>query len=131
MKRFLNFPDFGLLIFRITIGLIMAFNHGLSKIPPSEQFIEALVGMGFPVAVVFAWCASLSELLGGALIAAGLFARHAALFLGVTMSVAVFIAHGADPFAKKEMAVLYLASCILIALCGAGTYSLDRVFRKK
>jgi putative oxidoreductase len=87
--------------------------------------------MGFPVAIAFAWCAGLSELVGGFLIASGLFARHASVFLGITMSVAVFLAHAADPIAKKEMAVLYLASCILIAFCGAGSYSLDRIFRKK
>ena len=131
MKRSLNFPDLGLLIFRVTIGLTMALNHGLSKVPPSDQFVDALTGMGFPMAIIFAWCAGLSELVGGFLIAGGLFARHAAVFMGITMSVAAFVAHAADPFAKKEMAILYLASCTLIALCGAGSFSLDRIFRKK
>ncbi|MEK6773370.1 MAG: DoxX family protein [Bdellovibrionota bacterium] len=131
MKRFLNFPDLGILIFRLVIGLTMGLAHGLGKMPPPEQLTAGLIAMGFPQAVFFAWCAALSEFLGGLLIAAGLFTRHAAVFLGITMAVAVFMAHAADPFGKKELAVLYLASCVLLFFQGAGKFSMDRIFRKK
>ncbi len=131
MNRFLNFPDLGILIFRLVIGLTMGLTHGLGKIPPPEQLTAGLVAMGFPFVAFFAWCASLSEFLGGFLIAAGLFTRYAAAFLGITMSVAIFIAHSADPFSKKEMAMLYLVSCVLLFFQGAGKFSLDQVFRKK
>lgn len=131
MRRFLQLPDLGILLFRLVIGLTMGLTHGLGKMPPPEQLTAGLVAMGFPWAIFFAWCAALSEFLGGWLIALGLFTRYAAVFMGITMSIAVFVAHAADPFGKKELAVLYLASCLLLFFQGAGRFSLDRVLRKK
>lgn len=130
IKKMIHNPDLGLLIFRLFAGLTIAFGHGLGKVPPSEQLVAGVDSLGFPVPLVFAWLAALSEFGGGLLIAGGLFARHAALFLGFTMSVAAFRVHASDPFQVKEMALLYLASCILIFFCGAGRFSLDRVLRK-
>lgn len=130
MKKILNQPDLGLLIFRLTIGLSMAFAHGMGKIPPSEGLIGGVTAMGFPAPMLFAWAAGLSEFAGGILIAIGLLTRYSAAFLGFTMAVAVFVAHGADPFKEKEMAVLYLVSCVLLLLAGAGKFSLDRWIRK-
>jgi putative oxidoreductase len=129
MSKILS-PDLGLFIFRIAIGLMMAFSHGLGKMPPPDMFVNGLDSMGFPTPVFFAWCAALSEFVGGLLIGAGLFTRISALFLGITMAVAGFIAHAADPFAKKEMALLYLAACLLLFFQGGGRYSLDRRFGK-
>lgn len=131
MNRTIHFPDLGMLIFRLVIGLTMALSHGLGKLPPSDDLIGGVGAMGFPMPVVFAWLAAMSEFVGGFLIAAGLFARYAAFFMGFTMAVAFFIVHGADPMMKKELALLYLASCVLIFFSGAGSFSLDRLLRKK
>jgi putative oxidoreductase len=131
MAKIFYQADLGLLLFRLFIGLVMAFAHGLGKLPPNEQLIGGVAALGFPIPVLFAWMAALSEFLGGLLIAAGLFTRHAALFLGFTMFVAAFGAHAQDPFQNKEMALLYLISCVLLVFCGAGKYSLDRSLRKK
>lgn len=130
MKKLIHNPDLGLLIFRLFIGLTMAFSHGLGKIPPSEQLIAGVAGMGFPLPILFAWSASLSEFLGGLMIATGLYTRWASAFLGFTMAVAAFVAHAADPFGKKEMALLYFFACILLLFQGGGKFSLDRLFRK-
>jgi putative oxidoreductase len=43
------------------------------------------------------------------------------------MAVAVFFAHAGDPFARKELALLYLLIFSVIFILGAGKYSLDRV----
>lgn len=131
MNKLINNPDLGLLIFRVFIGLSMAIAHGLGKVPPPDMLIDGVAGMGFPLPVVFAWGAALSELIGGLLIAVGLFTRPAALSLGFTMAIAAFVAHSADPFDKKEMALLYLVACVLLFFQGAGRFSLDRIFRKK
>ena len=109
----------------------MAFSHGLGKLPPSDQLIQGVSGIGFPLPVAFAWAAALSEFVGGLLIAAGLFTRLATLFLALTMGVAAFIVHSADPFNVKEMALLYFASAILLFFTGAGQYSADRLLRHK
>lgn len=130
-KMFFNQPDLGLLIYRVFIGLSMAFAHGLGKLPPSEQMLQGVESMGFPLPVIFAWAAALSEFAGGLLIASGLFTRYASAFLGFTMAVAAFQVHAADPFKVKEMALLYLASCVLLIFTGAGQFSLDKLFRKK
>lgn len=41
------------------------------------------------------------------------------------MAVAAFIIHGADPLAKKELALLYLAAFAAIGLTGPGRFALD------
>lgn len=131
MTKFIHNPDLGLFVYRVFVGLTMAFAHGLSKLPPSEQMLQGVEGMGFPLPVVFAWAAALSEFAGGIFIALGLFTRWAAVFLGFTMGVAAFVVHAADPFQKKEMALLYLFACILIFFLGSGRFSVDRLICKK
>ena len=121
--------DVGLLLLRLGFGLTMAFAHGLGKIPPSAGFVEGTAAMGFPLPALFAWAAALSEFVGGLLIAVGLATRPAAVLLATTMAVAAFVRHGADPFADKEMALLYLFASLALAAAGAGRYALDRAFR--
>lgn len=129
MKKLIHNPDLGLLIFRLFVGLSMAFAHGLGKLPPAEGFIARVGQMGFPFPSVFAWSASLAEFLGGLLIAVGLYTRVSSLFLGFTMLVAAFGAHAMDPFSKKELSLLYLVACVLLTFQGAGRFSLDRKLR--
>lgn len=91
MNKLIHNPDLGLLLLRIGMGLAMAFAHGLGKLPPSDKLIEGVGSMGFPVPVVFAWLAALSEFAGGILIALGLFTRPASLFLAGTMCTAFLL----------------------------------------
>lgn len=125
------FGDTGVLIFRLFIGLTMAFAHGLGKLPPNAQFVGGVSSMGFPMPELFAWAAGLSEFLGGIFIALGLLTSPAAFFLGFTMLVAAFGVHGADPFQVKEMSLLYLAACIFFMTYGGGRFSLDAIINKK
>ena len=80
----------------------MAFAHGIGKVPPSDGFIGFVGKLGFPAPDFFAWAAGLSELVGGIFIALGLMTRVSGFFLLQTMLVAVFLAHGDDPFGKME-----------------------------
>ena len=41
-------------------------------------------------------------------------------------TAAVFVVHAADPIGTKEKALLFLIGFVVIAICGAGKYSLDR-----
>jgi len=122
--------DAGLLALRLS-GVLMAMLHGWSKLPPSGKMITNVANMGFPVPSVFAWSAALSEFLGGILVALGLFTRPSAFFLGCTMAVAGFIAHGKDPLQRKELALVYLAIWVALALTGAGRFSIDALIRRK
>ncbi len=116
---------------RSSLGLMLAFGHGIGKLPPSEQFITGVSGMGFPLPTVFAWAAALSEFLGALCVGLGFFTRMGAFFVVCTMSVAAFIAHAPDPFQKKELALVYLLSFLLIFAMGSGKYSLDSLLKRK
>lgn len=124
-------PDIGLLVLRLSVGLTMAFGHGLGKVPVSDRFVSGVAEMGFPMPTVFAWSAALSELVGGIFIALGLLTRPSALMLLVTMAVAVFVGHAGDPFGKRELGLLYGAASITIAVAGPGRFSLDALIGRR
>ncbi|MDH3891020.1 MAG: DoxX family protein [candidate division Zixibacteria bacterium] len=117
--------DLGLLVLRVGLGLMMAFSHGWGKLigfaERSESFSDPL-GVGSALSLgltVFA------EFFCALAILLGLLTRAAAIPLIVTMMVAAFVVHGADPWAKKEFAMLYLVPLLTILMAGPGKYSLD------
>jgi len=121
--------DAMLTVLRVAAGLMMA-THGWAKVPVSNDFVQSVEGMGFPLPVVFAWMAALSELVGGVLLAAGLFTRFAAFMIAGTMVVAAFIVHAGDPLGARELALLYLAVCIAFIGSGSGRFSIDAMLRR-
>jgi putative oxidoreductase len=116
---------------RVFAGLTMAIAHGLPKFPPGEQLVGGLTQMGFPVPELFAWLAVGAELLGGLFLCIGFLTRPSAAFLAITMLVAAVVVHGADPFQKKEMALLYFFISFFFMLKGAGKLSIDQFIRQK
>jgi putative oxidoreductase len=133
--------DFGLAVMRIGIGLLIALGHGGPKIYHGGQFglppqmVQAVASLNFPHPELFAWCSTLTEFIGGLLLAAGLLTRPAALCLTFNMCVAAFgtLLHApivAAPGAiSKEMALLYLLPAFCILMIGAGRISVDRIIR--
>ena len=95
-----------------------------------SHFAGSVGKIGFPVPVVFAWAAALSELVGGSLVAIGLYTRFAATFAAVTMFIAAFLYHATDEFATREKALLYFAVMLALACMGPGKWSVDGVARK-
>ncbi|MEK2644384.1 DoxX family protein [Bdellovibrio sp. BCCA] len=126
-----KYDDVALTLLRVFIGLTMAFSHGLGKLPPPQMLVDGISSLGFPAPEFFAWCAGLAEFAGGVLLALGLLTRPAAAFVVFTMLVAVLGVHGADPFAKKEMALLYMFSALFFVLHGAGRWSVDHMISKR
>jgi putative oxidoreductase len=118
-------------VLRVVVGLLMASLHGLGKVPPSERFIGGVEGMGFPMPVVFAWLAGLSELIGGVFLAIGLFTRPSAFLLLITMLVAAFGKHMADPLDVKELSLMYAAVSLIFVTKGAGRLSIDHFLGRK
>lgn len=123
--------DFGLLLLRLSAGLSLAIAHGFDKLPVSERMVTSVGDLGFPMPTVFAWAAALGESVFACLVAAGLATRVSAFFPAVTMGVAVFMAHSADEFSRKELPFLFLSMFVVIMFIGPGRYSLDALIGGK
>ncbi len=121
---------FSLLILRVGTGAFM-LTHGYPKLQRllsgEFQFADPFgLGPGISLGLtVFA------EFFCSILLILGLGTRLATIPLIVTMSVAAFIAHGADPFARKEMALLYLLSFVVLLFSGPGKISADQLLGKR
>ena len=123
--------DMAILFLRLGFGLCMA-THGYAKIFGGymDKFTEGVAALGFPAPATFAWLAALSEFAGGILVALGLGTRVSSFFIAFTMVVAAFVQHAADPFEKKEMAILFLTGFCALILTGGGQFALDRFLHK-
>lgn len=113
------------LVSRVFIGAAMA-SHGYPKLMGMSGFSANMAKMGIPFPEVTAALVMLVELLGGILIVIGWKTRLSAFAVTMVMFGAAFIVHASDPFAKKEMALLYAAACILLMASGPGRFSLDK-----
>lgn len=115
----------GLLVLRVGTGAMMAYGHGYSKLMGYSQMADKFpdpIGLGSNVSLIMAIFA---ELVCSLLLIVGAFTRLAAIPLLITMLVAAFIIHGADPWAKKEFALLYAVPFLTLMLTGAGPWSVD------
>lgn len=120
--------ELALLCARLFAGFAMALAHGTRKVPPAEGFVEFIGSLGFPVPLLFAWLAGISELVGGILLAVGLLVRPAAILLLITMGVA-FYSHLNDPFPKQELPLLFFFTYLIFLSIGGGRLSIDRFLR--
>lgn len=124
--------DIGLLWLRALAGLGMMY-HGYGKVFGGHmpQLIEGVKGMGFPMPEFFAWAAALSEFVGGLLLILGFLTRISAGLIFITMTVAAFIVHKADPLQAKELAFAYWVVAAAIILIGPGKFSIDQYISKR
>ena len=120
----------GLALLRIFAGVALALGHGFGKLPPSEGLINRTGEFGFPLPLIFAWAAGLSEFLGGIFLALGFLTRISSFFIAFTMLVALIGVHGADPFNKQELAFMYFFVAVAFLLKGAGDWSVDSFLRR-
>ncbi|MBV9881967.1 MAG: DoxX family protein [Sphingomonadaceae bacterium] len=111
-------------VLRIVAGLLF-LEHGAIKLfgfPPGSP-------MPMPPAMTLLWFAGLIELVGGTLIALGLFTRIAAFICSGEMAVAYFMGHFPHGFFPAnnmgDAAILYCFVFLYIAAVGPGPWSLD------
>lgn len=109
----------------------MLYGHGWPKLMRllSDDPISFADPFGIGPAASLA-LAVFAEFFCALLIIFGLFTRWAAIPLIITMIVAVFYVHVADPFSKMEKGLLYLIPYICLMVAGGGWYSLDAQIRK-
>lgn len=123
MKRYIGrFTPQLFAILRIIAGVMFAL-HGTQK-------LFGFPGGGEPAGVPLMQLAGLIEVVGGGLIAIGLFTSWAAFVASGEMAVAYFKAHASEspwPIINKgELAVLYCFLFLYIAAHGAGIWSVGR-----
>lgn len=122
-----NQVDVVLLITRMGVATLM-LTHGIPK-------LQMLFGGGeiqFPGVMGLSPALSLglavfAEVLCSVLLFIGLGTRLASIPLIITMLIAVFMIHTGDPFATRELGLLYLFLYIPLLILGGGKYSLDRI----
>lgn len=129
------FLPLALLIFRLALGLCFIV-HGMGKlglVGPGNMsgFVGWLGSLGVPFPAMQARLAMLSELVGGALIALGLFTRPAAFACFIAMAVAASIGHKGGGYLitnnppGNEYALNLALLMLVLILAGPGYYSLD------
>lgn len=127
-NKMTRFYDSALSLLRIVFSLLI-MTHGWSKL---ERILDGNLNFGDPLGLgstLSLYLVTFAELVAPVFIIVGFKTRIMALITSFAMAVAAFIAHGADPFAKKEMALLYLVGFLSVALMGAGRYSIDEQTR--
>ncbi|MCG2420325.1 DoxX family protein [Aequorivita sp. F47161] len=117
--------NIGLLLLRVGFGCMM-LTHGvpkLLKMLSGDFSFGDPIGIGSTPTLILA---VLCEVFFPILVIIGFKTRLAAIPVIITMASAALIVHAADPLGTKEKAILYFVAFTVIALLGAGKYSVDR-----
>ncbi|HTI81984.1 MAG TPA: DoxX family protein [Acetobacteraceae bacterium] len=109
-------------VLRIVVGLLF-MEHGLAKL------------FGFPTAAMhpamfqLLWFAGVIEVVGGLLLAIGLFTRYVAFIMSGEMAIGYFLSHFPKSFFPLvnggDAAVLYCFIFFYIFVAGGGCWSVD------
>jgi putative oxidoreductase len=114
-------------VLRFIVGLLF-LEHGLAKIfdfphPPNH--------VAYALFTINPGLQGLIELIGGLLLALGLFTRPVAFILSGDMAFAYFMAHAPRGFFPLlnggELAIVYCFLFLYYAVAGGGAWSLDRL----
>jgi putative oxidoreductase len=115
---------FALLVLRIGVSAMM-LTHGwpkFTKILAGNFNFGDPIGIGSTPSLLLS---TLAEFVGAILILLGFQTRIAAILLMINTLVITFFAHGADPFGKKELPLLYFLIYFTIYFVGPGKHSVD------
>jgi putative oxidoreductase len=111
-------------ILRIMVGLLF-MEHGTAKL------LGFPAGGPMPAMFALSWFAGWIELVGGAIVALGLFTRIAAFIMSGEMAIGYFLVHAPQGFFpmlnRGEAAILYCFVFLYFAFAGGGEWSLDRL----
>jgi putative oxidoreductase len=107
------------------ITALLFIEHGLMKL---LAFPAAVPGLPAPLPAILV-AAALIEIVGGALIAVGLFTRISAFICSGEMAAAYFMFHAPQGFwpavNQGDAAILFCFVFLYLAFAGAGAWSVD------
>jgi putative oxidoreductase len=112
-----------------TVAALIFFEHGTQKLlgfPPTDKPPDVLS---------LSWISGVFELVGGALLAVGLFTRPVAFVLSGNMAFAYWLAHAPRSFFPVlnggDAAILYCFVFLYLVFAGGGAWSIDALMRTK
>ncbi len=127
--------DLGLLIMRLVLGTIFIAHGGQKLFTMGLDGVAGGFGqMGVPMASVMGPLVAFLEFFGGFAIIGGFLTRLVSLGLASTMIGAITLVHAKNGFFNPggiEFPLSLLGTAIVLAITGAGSYSLDRVVGRK
>lgn len=127
--------NIGLAILRVVVGVIFVAHGGQKIFVFGFDGVAGAFGqMGIPMAAIVGPFVALVELFGGLALISGLLTRLASFGLLSTMVVAILQVHLKNGFfapAGIEFPLSLLGSTALIAIAGAGRFSIDNLIVRR
>lgn len=125
----LNGTDFGKLILRVTLGILILL-HGVAKVIGGPDPIMSLVAkVGLPPQLGF--FVYIGEVIAPVLLIVGVWSRIAAAIIAINMMVAIWLAHSSQLFTLTktggwalELQGMFLMTAVALIFMGGGRYSL-------
>ena len=122
--------DFGLLLLRVSFGLLLA-GHGLGKV---QDLIAGKTSFADPIGIgplPSLILAAFAEFFCALAVAIGFKTRWSAIPPLVTMLVAAFIVHAGDGWGKQEFPILYACGFLTLIFTDGGRFAVDTWLKKR
>jgi len=119
----------GVFLLRVSVSLLM-LSHGVPKVFEYESLVQSFpdpLNVGSEVSTMLILSA---EVGCSVLLLLGLFGRFASATLFIAMMVAAFVHHFEDPFAMRELPLLYASVYACLTFTGPGSPSIDAWFTR-
>lgn len=127
--------QYGITLLRVIVGLVFVMHGGQKLFVMGMDGLAGFFGsVGIPFAYASAVLVTAVELLGGALLIAGLFTRFVTPLIAATMVGAIVTVHGAKGFFLPEgyeFALTLLAANAALFLTGSGALALDNLLGRE
>lgn len=127
--------QYGITLLRVMVGIIFVMHGGMKLFGMGFDGVAGFFGsLGIPFPYANAVFVTLLELVGGAMLVAGLFTRWVSPLLAATMVVAIATVHGPKGFFLPdgyEFALLLLVINATLFLTGSGALALDNLIGRE